>query len=103
VSWDIIWAPPARQDLRDIHEYISRDSVTYATAMVDGIVVATQRLIDFPRLGRRVPEFGERDLIRELIVRNYRVIYRIDPDSISIAAVIHGARDLLKATSDRTI
>ena len=41
--------------------------------------------------GRVVPEFGE-DNIREKLVYSYRIIYRIQEETITIAAVIHGKR-----------
>lgn len=41
-----------------------------------------------PRAGRKVPEFGL-DEFRQLLVRPYRVIYRIDHDSIVVISVMH--------------
>lgn len=99
----IIWAPAAREDMRAIHAYISKDSRRYARAMLRRILVSVSRLKDFPRIGRCVPEFGELDEIRELIVRNYRVIYRISSESIAVGAVIHGARELRPALDDRQV
>jgi len=54
---------------------------------------ATESLKPFLRLGRIVPERG-RDDIREVIVRTYRVIYRIKEDLVEIVTVLHGARRL---------
>lgn len=51
-----------------------------------------------------VPEFEDQRL-RELIFENYRIVYRVDGDSVLIASVIHSARDvatlLRKFMSDR--
>jgi len=41
-----------------------------------------------------VPEAEERTDIRELIFQGYRIIYLIQPELITIIAVIHGSRDL---------
>lgn len=41
--------------------------------------------------GRLVPEY-DRDDVRELIERPYRIIYRIQRDQIEVLAVIHGAQ-----------
>jgi len=38
-----------------------------------------------------VSEIG-RDDIREIILGNYRVIYRITPDEVEILTIYHGAR-----------
>jgi len=50
-----------------------------------------ERLEVFPRAGRVVLELG-RDDIHEVIVQNYRVIYRVLPNGVQILAVRHGAR-----------
>lgn len=51
----------------------------------------SEKLADFPRLGRKVLEYDAKD-IREVIEGNYRIIYRIMPKQIDILAVIHGSR-----------
>lgn len=40
-----------------------------------------------------VPEFDDENL-RELIVYNYRIIYRVEQDQALMVAVIHGKRVL---------
>jgi len=49
-------------------------------------------LSDFPRSGRKVPEYAE-ESIRELFTYSYRVIYEVGAAEVTIAAVIHGKRD----------
>jgi plasmid stabilization system protein ParE len=44
-------------------------------------------------MGRGVPEIDRHD-IREVIVQNYRIIYRLLPDEVEILTVHHGARPL---------
>jgi toxin ParE1/3/4 len=58
---------------------------------VTRIVSAADDLLQFPRIGRRVPEWDD-DTIRERIVGSYRLIYRVRDEHILIIAVIHGAR-----------
>jgi plasmid stabilization system protein ParE len=55
-------------------------------------------LLDFPRLGRIVPEYDEESL-RELIVGSYRIFYRVDADGVLISAIWHGSR-LVDTTPD---
>ena len=59
--------------------------------MVDKITRRSQQIADQPLSGRKVPEY-QTDDIRELIVKPYRIIYRIKADQIDVLAVIHGAR-----------
>lgn len=57
------------------------------------IVSQTRKLKQFPRIGRKVPEFDDEN-IRELVTYSYRIIYRLEDDETVIAAVIHGKRIL---------
>ena len=46
-----------------------------------------------PYSGRVVPEL-ENNTIRELLYKNYRIVYRVlNETDIEILAVVHGARD----------
>jgi len=40
-----------------------------------------------------VPEFDSKTL-REVFAYSYRIIYRIEDDTVTVAAVIHGRREL---------
>lgn len=89
------WTLGAREDLREIVEYIGEDSITYAAAMAGRIVAAAERLRRHPRLGRVVPEY-EDEMIREVIVGSYRLVYGLRGQRVGIVAVVHGSRDLLR-------
>jgi len=89
----IIWTEPAVADLQNIKTYISNDSKYYATVVTEKILKSVEKIKDFPRIGREVPEF-EGNEIREIIYSNYRIIYRIHEDFILILAVVHGKRNI---------
>jgi toxin ParE1/3/4 len=76
-----------------IAEYIAEDSPAYAAVVVKNIVQQTRQLSQFPRSGRKVPEFDDEN-IRELLAYSYRIIYRFQENEVLIAAVIHGKRIL---------
>jgi toxin ParE1/3/4 len=60
----------------------------------DDILVQSERLAMFPRSGRIVPELSD-ELVRELIIASYRLIYGIvDDDTVSVLALVHSKRDL---------
>jgi toxin ParE1/3/4 len=86
------WSEPAKRDLKQIHDYIAKDSKYYAKKVAQNIVAATEELVEFPKTGRIVPEIGEIN-VRELFVYSYRLIYEISTDRIKILAIIHGKRD----------
>ncbi|MGZ8239682.1 MAG: type II toxin-antitoxin system RelE/ParE family toxin [Methylobacter sp.] len=88
------WTEPALEDLEAIQAYIARDSSFYARQFIERIFDATAKLQSFSEIGRRVQEAEERTDIRELIFQGYRIIYLIQPEQITIIAVIHGSRDL---------
>ncbi|CAN5554079.1 hypothetical protein BH20ACI3_BH20ACI3_30240 [soil metagenome] len=44
----IEWTEPAIEDLRNLHGYIARDSEVYASSFVERIILAAEKLSDFP-------------------------------------------------------
>lgn len=90
----IHWSEISGADLDDIYDYIARDVPYYAELFVDRLIEATDKLEDFPRMGRKVPEADNRDDVRELIVQGYRIIYLLQTEQLLILTVIHGSRDL---------
>lgn len=90
----LIWSPRAAADLEAIRGYIAHDSELYASLTIARLITAASRLIEFPELGRVVPEFDRPDL-RELIVRPYRLVYRVRDESVEIATVFHASRMFL--------
>ncbi len=62
------WSVGASRDLADIASFIATDSPAHARDFVDQLRAATDRLSDFPALGRVVPELDDPEM-RELIVR----------------------------------
>ncbi len=96
----VVWSPEALEDVDDIAGYIARDSVFYATAVVEKMLAVASGLSQFPHSGRIVPELNQPD-IRERFVYSYRLIYRIEPDRILVTAVIHGRRLLDDSTASR--
>ena len=92
----INWTLQAKDDLKNIADYISKDSVKYAKLQVLRIRYRTNILKSQTRIGRIVPEIENRN-IRELIEGNYRIIYKIlSENRIDILTIHHSARDLTK-------
>ena len=88
------WSLTAGNDLQDIENFIARDSVLHAITFVDRVVESAETLLRSPRIGRIVPEFNRPDL-RELIFRDYRIVYLLQDNEAFILRVVHGSRDLL--------
>lgn len=90
----ISWLKEAKQDLKEIYDYISPDSKRYARHQIDRIFNKTQVIKNHIKVGRIVEELSQPE-IREIIEGNYRIIYKIkDEKSVDILMVHHAARNL---------
>lgn len=89
----VTWTEVAWSDLEEAANYITKDSPHYAAAFVREARDATRSLTYLADRGRVVPEF-DNPSIRELFVRNYRIIYQVTEQTVYIIGFIHGARDL---------
>jgi toxin ParE1/3/4 len=90
---EIRWTEQAAEDLEAIAEYIARDSPHYASLFCLNTVAKIERLELFPMLGRIVPETND-PAIREILMGNYRIIYRLVGETVEILSIYHGARIL---------
>jgi toxin ParE1/3/4 len=98
---EIKWNKSALQDLEEIGEYISLDSVSNAKKYVTTLYEKAGLLQKQPYLGRVVPEFDLQHL-RELIFENYRIIYRLNTASIvEVLMIHHASRDITKRSLDK--
>ncbi|GET28216.1 type II toxin-antitoxin system RelE/ParE family toxin [Prolixibacter sp. SD074] len=92
----LVWTELSTDDLKEIFDYIAKDSVRYASITVNKIYNRAQDIIDNPYVGRVVPEINMK-FIREVISGNYRIVYKIINEfQVDILRVYHSAR-LLKA------
>lgn len=83
-------------DLKDIYDYISRDSKRYAQLQIVKIQTKTEMIKSNIYIGKIVDEKKDEN-IREIIEGNYRIIYRIiSENEVHILMVHHGARDLIR-------
>lgn len=89
----ILWSPLAVDRVSEIAEYIAMDHPAAAENWVNTVFKKVKELQDFPECGRVVPE-TENKSIRELIYGNYRIIYRVEKNSISILTIRHGKQVL---------
>lgn len=91
----VIWSNPAKDELKQIYDYIALDSKYYALKVINTIIEKSESIENFPRSGRIVPELENED-IREVFIYSYRLIYEIQENQIEILALIHGKRDFLR-------
>lgn len=85
------WTDQAVEDLRSIREFIERDSPRYGRLVAERLYEATSRIGLFPYSGRMVPELGRED-VRDLIVGDYHIVYRLEADTAVLLTVYRSSR-----------
>ena len=91
MAYRVVWSPKAVEDVEAIAAYIARDSPSYAAAVVQKVIFITNDLVENANRGRLIPEIEESTIL-EQFAYSYRLIYRIDQDVVTVAAMIHGKR-----------
>jgi plasmid stabilization system protein ParE len=89
----VVWSDPAISDLEAVRDYISRDSESNACRFLSRLIESVDILERFPEAGQILPEYAKWSL-RELVHRNYRIIYQCRVDHVRILAVVHAARNI---------
>ena len=89
----IIWSPLAIDRTSEIAEYIAQDKPAAAEKWINTVFSKVEQLKSSPEIGRIVPE-TRNDQFRELIYGNYRIVYRIEKEQISILTIRHGKQIL---------
>lgn len=94
----IEFTPQARDDLRQIREYISVDlcNETAAAKTVGNILKSIASLKDLPKIGAPLSSRIEiKTDYRYLVCGNYNVFYRIETDTVKIIRVLHSRRNFM--------
>ncbi|KAA5545795.1 type II toxin-antitoxin system RelE/ParE family toxin [Adhaeribacter rhizoryzae] len=90
----INWTRQAIENIHEIREYFGHQSKRFAEELTDKFFEKAESLAKFPQIGRVVPEIGKPE-IREVIFRNYRIIYHlVSTSQINIIAIHNSNRPL---------
>ncbi len=89
----VVWSKIADDDLKSIASFIQKDSLYYAKQIVQLIHAKVTKLKDFPFTGRVIPEFNQ-DQFREIITGNYRIMYFVELDTVTVITIVHSRRDI---------
>ena len=87
----IQWTQRARQDLVEIGRYIAQRNPTAARRWATRIRERVKKIVATPFAGRMVPESMRED-IRELIEKNYRIVYQVEEESLKVLTVFEAHR-----------
>ena len=75
----------------EIEMFVAQDAPGAATKLIDRLISRTDALAHHPDRGRRLPEMPASGL-RELVVGNYRIVYRRGSQLVEVLTVFDGHR-----------
>ncbi|MBK7103666.1 MAG: type II toxin-antitoxin system RelE/ParE family toxin [Ignavibacteriae bacterium] len=85
----IYWTKESLLNFQEIEDFISQDNPNAAIKLTDKLISLVEDLIEFPEKGRIVPELSISQ-IREILHKNYRIVYLIKKNSIDVLTVFEG-------------
>lgn len=90
------WTSNAKEDLLTIVDYIKKDSLSAARKVFEQIKEKVQSSNFFPLKGRVVPELLKEGITiyRELIVEPWRIMYKIENDTVYIMAIFDSRQNV---------
>jgi len=104
-KFTVSWTETAFRDLENIIDYISPDNIDVALDKYNLIKKEALKLSSFPKRGRIVPELQAHNIItyREIIINPWRIIYRIDHNTVYVLSVFDGRRNFEDILLERFI
>lgn len=91
---NLVWLPQAQADIQRLYDFLLERDPRAAERAIRAIQLGAQRLLEFPRIGRRMDDAAER---RELSVPfgagAYVLRYRIHEDTIVVIRVWHSREE----------
>lgn len=88
----ITWSNLALESIHTASEFHRPYSAGFADTLIERIFEKVFLLESHPLMGRIVPEFNRPDL-RELLYKQYRIMYQVlSPTDLAILVVHHGAK-----------
>ena len=96
----VTWTDRAKARLRAIQEHIAKDDPNAARKEIEKILRRSWQLSVPPEIGHVVPGYEQQRDLRKVLVRPYRLLYRVKETEIDIVTVLH-YRQLLPSDLDR--
>lgn len=90
----VIWTEKCLQRIEEICEYIELDSISGSNKFANKIFSKEELIRNNSRIGKIVLDYGIEEY-RQIIVGNYRLVYRIDEISIQMITVRHCKQEKL--------
>jgi plasmid stabilization system protein ParE len=86
------WTSKALSDLARLYEFLAPVNKSAAARTVQSITAAARRILEQPRIGERLDEFGPRK-VRRMLVGHYENRYEIQASTIYVLRLWHKRED----------
>ena len=86
------WTTCARADLVRLYEFLEPVNPAVAARVVRRLIAGVKRIPERPRLGARLPEFGERE-VRRILVGDYEIRYELTARDVFVLRIFHVRED----------
>ena len=103
--YQVAWTEGAVRDLEEITTWIAQDSPPAARRLLQRLRERAATLTSTPLRGRVVPELSKHGVrgFRELVVRPYRLMYRVEGKRVYVLCVLDARRDLEDVLLERLV
>lgn len=89
----LLWAKESVLNLQQIEDFIASDNPGAAIRLVNKLISLAETIVENPERGRIVPELSINN-IREILYKNYRIVYVHKNKSIEILTVFESHKIL---------
>lgn len=89
---ELKWTGKALSDLARLHEFLALVNRPAAARTVQSLTAAPARLLEQPRIGEKLEEFGPRD-VRRIQVGRYELRYEIQEATLHVLRLWHTRED----------
>ncbi|MHB8949252.1 MAG: type II toxin-antitoxin system RelE/ParE family toxin [Rhodoferax sp.] len=86
------WTGKALSDLARLYDFLAVVNKPAAARAVQALTFAPSRLLEQPRIGERLEEFGPRE-VRRILVGRYELRYEIDGGTVYVLRIWHTRED----------
>ncbi|MEA2110210.1 MAG: type II toxin-antitoxin system RelE/ParE family toxin [Pseudomonadota bacterium] len=106
MRYSVLLSNDANQDLRKLYGYIAKyDSPDNANKVIDQIEHIFNELAEYPNRGACPKELLALGIheYREVFFKAYRIIYRVNKDSVYVLLIADGRRDMQTLLQQRLL
>ena len=89
---ELKWTGKALSDLARLHEFLAPVDRSAAARTVQSLTAAPARLLEQPRIGEKLEEFGSRE-VRRIQVGRYELRYEIRGSTLYVLRLWHTRED----------